>query len=160
MSCFKWRTPASTFCSGSNGLFTFNCRAVEGISCISPIAPLRETALGLKLDSTFTTARTRLGSTLCRAAACSMAASTSNDEVDRPPKFDSIIFALADWLDSCPRYWLTSAAADRAAFITAALAPGTAFQRLSFELQYMSERRGVLGPASAGAGAAVGASFT
>ena len=45
------------------------------MSCINPMAPLRETALGLKLDSTFTSARTRFGSTLWRAAALSMAAS-------------------------------------------------------------------------------------
>jgi hypothetical protein len=45
-------------------LETLSERAVEGINCISPIAPLRETALGLKFDSTLTTERTRLGSTL------------------------------------------------------------------------------------------------
>ncbi len=55
-------------------------RAVCGISCISPIAPLRETALELKFDSTFTTARTRFGSTLCRAAAITIEASISSCE--------------------------------------------------------------------------------
>jgi hypothetical protein len=39
-------------------------------------------------------------------------------------------------------YWLTSAAADRAALIDAALAGGTGFQQFSFELQYISLRRG------------------
>src|SRR5207248_4049807 len=63
-SCFKWRTPPSMFCCGSYGSATLSWRAVEGINCISPTAPLRETACGLKFDSTFTTARTRLGSTL------------------------------------------------------------------------------------------------
>src|SRR5581483_2990465 len=76
-SARRWRTPPSRFCSGSKGLATFSSRAVAGISCIRPSAPLRDTALGLKLDSTLITARTRLGSTWCRAAAASIAASRS-----------------------------------------------------------------------------------
>src|SRR3954462_7448969 len=62
-NAFRWRTPASTFCCGSKGSLTFSDFAVLGISCIRPSAPLRETACGLKSDSTFTMARTRLGST-------------------------------------------------------------------------------------------------
>src|SRR5947209_20470137 len=64
------------FSVGSKGLFTLSERAVLGMICINPIAPLRETARGLKFDSTLITARTRLGSTLCRAAATSIAVLT------------------------------------------------------------------------------------
>src|SRR5438874_9071135 len=95
------------------------------MSCISPIAPLRETALGLKLDSTFTRARTRLGSTLCRAAALSIAALTSS--------WLNPAAGKEFWLEGdFPRYWSTSAAADWAAFTFAC---GTAFQRRSVVLQ-------------------------
>jgi hypothetical protein len=67
--------------------------------------------------------------------------STGDDAV--PLKFAVTIFAFADWLDSRPRYWFTSAAADFAALMDAAFGGGTGFQRLSFELQYISLRRGV-----------------
>src|SRR5579863_10522930 len=105
-----------------------------------PIAPFRDTALGLKFDSTFTTARTRFGSTLCRAAACSIALSTSKVE-GAVGRLALRILALADWLESRPKYGFTSAAADRAACMEAAFAEGTGFQRLSLELQYISLRR-------------------
>src|SRR6476661_8389207 len=84
MSRLRWRTPASTFCSGSNGLATFSCRAVCGINCMSPIAPVRETALGLKFDSTLMTARTKL-ETCCEvltSAAAERAARTLADGTD------------------------------------------------------------------------------
>src|ERR1700733_8590449 len=110
---------------------------------MSPIAPLRDTALGLKFDSTFTTARTRFGSTLCRAAACSMALSMSVAVVKVLLKLAATILAFADWFDSLHTYWLTSAAADRAARMAAAFGGGTGFQRLSLELQYIKVRRGV-----------------
>jgi len=41
------------------------------------MAPFRETALGLKFDSTFTNARTRFASTLWRVAAFSVVAAIS-----------------------------------------------------------------------------------
>src|SRR5580704_7513462 len=134
MSCLRWRTPASTFCCGSKGLVTFSCRAVCGISCISPIAPLRDTALGLKFDSTLMTARTRLGSTLWREAAWSMAASMSCGENDLPRTKPCDVLSPG----CSPRYWLTSAAAERAA---RTLAEGTGFQRCSVVLQNASEFR-------------------
>src|SRR5579862_2414288 len=127
---------------------------------MSPIAPFRDTALGLKFDSTFTTARTRLGSTLWRAAACSMAVSISIDVAAVWDEFAATILAFADWLDSCPRYWVTSAAADRAARMIAAFGRGTGFQRFSLELQYISERRGVTGVSVLGAEVAETKSFT
>ena len=55
--------PASMLAFGSNGLRTLYSRAVDGISCISPIAPLRERALGRYPDSTWIRARTSIGST-------------------------------------------------------------------------------------------------
>src|SRR4051812_20001962 len=102
------------FCCGSNGLTTFRERAVCGISCINPMAPFRETALGLKLDSTFTTARTRFGSTLWRLAACSIAALMS-------AWVKNVLRAglKRGASDLLPRYWLTSAAAERAARMVA-----------------------------------------
>ena len=39
--------PASMFALGSNGISDVVFRAVEGISCISPMAPLGDRALGL-----------------------------------------------------------------------------------------------------------------
>ena len=57
------------------GFVTLRDRAVPGISCIKPMAPFLETALGLKFDSTLTTERTKLGSTLCLTADCVIAAS-------------------------------------------------------------------------------------
>ncbi len=44
-------------------------RAVLGMSCMSPIAPLRETARGLKADSTAMMASTRRALIPCRLAA-------------------------------------------------------------------------------------------
>src|SRR5258708_11822116 len=107
------------------------------------MAPLRETALGLKFDSTLTTARTRFGSTLCLAAACAMAASMSTGVAAVPWKLASTILAEADWLDSRPRKSLTSAAAVRAARMAAALPEGTGFHRLVLELQYINFLCGV-----------------
>src|SRR5580700_8006685 len=107
------------------------------MSCISPIAPLRDTALELKFDSTFTTARTRFGSTLCRAADITMAESISSAEAWWPRKFAAWIRALADREDSRTKYWLISAAAERAACIEGVLFEGTGFQRFSFALQYI-----------------------
>src|SRR5450631_169573 len=95
------------------------------MSCINPMAPLRETALGLKFDSTFTSARTRFGSTLWRVAALSIAASTSCCVNPlRVTEYGST--------DGFPRYWSTSAAAD---FAACALTRGTGFQRCSVVLQ-------------------------
>src|SRR5260370_42512311 len=74
------------------------------MSCINPIAPLRETALGLKLDSTFTSARTRFGSTLWRVAALSIAASMAL--LGKPPQAAEVCSAAG-----FPRDWSTSAAA-------------------------------------------------
>ena len=85
---------------------------------------MRETALGLKFDSTLMTARTRLGSTLCRDAAWSMAASISCC-VNGLPRTK---------LETCCEV-LTSAAAERAARI---LADGTDFQACAVGLQYIS----------------------
>jgi hypothetical protein len=51
--------------------------------------------------------------------------------------------ALGSGLVSPPIYSFTSAAADRAAFMEAAFAAGTGFQRFSFELQYFKIRFGV-----------------
>src|SRR4029077_5618048 len=85
---------------------------------------------------------TRFGSTLCRSAACSIALSISPGFAVVPRKLAAMILAVADWLASRPRNSLTSAAADRAARMLAALADGTGFQRFSFELQYISFRRG------------------
>src|SRR5437762_9289809 len=105
------------------------------------MAPLGETARGLKFDSTLMTARTRLGSTLWREAAASMKASTSAALALRDFIADKV--ASSGWIeddgsatdaDGCaslpedatvggaapslrtatpdmPRYWLTSAAA-------------------------------------------------
>ena len=55
----------------------------------------------------------------------------------RPPQ----IFAFADCAESCPKYWLTSAAAERAACIEAVPADATGFHRLSLLLQYTSDER-------------------
>ena len=65
--------------------------------------------------------------------------------VSVPRKLAATIFAFADWFDSRPTYWLTSAAADRAARMTAAFAGGTGFQRFSLELQYINVRLGASG---------------
>src|SRR5689334_25051352 len=93
---------------GIKGLVTLSCRAVTGMSCISPIAPVRETACGLKLDSTLMTARTRLGSTLWRAAACSIAVLMSAGGATSPAAEDFGAGAVFSMLR-------TSAAAERAA---------------------------------------------
>ena len=56
--------------SGSNSSFSRKAiqSPVSGISCISPMAPTGERALGSKLDSVRTSAATRAGSrSLCRA---------------------------------------------------------------------------------------------
>ena len=67
-------------------------RAVPGISCIKPMAPFLETALGLKFDSTLTTERTKLGSTLCLAADC-------NTEPMRQHSYAAfVVLTLADVL--------------------------------------------------------------
>ena len=57
------------FSFGSNGLWTPRRRAVAGISCMSPRAPLRDTAVGTPFDSARMTAAMRAGSTLCSFAA-------------------------------------------------------------------------------------------
>src|SRR5258708_19113405 len=102
------------------------------------MAPLRETALGLKFDSTLTTARTRFGSTLCLAAACAIADSISTGVAAVPWKLASTILAEDDWLDSRPRKSLTSSAAVRAARIAAALPESTCLHRLSLGLPYIT----------------------
>jgi hypothetical protein len=48
------------------------CRAVAGMSCISPMAPLGDRARRSYADSTWMTARTSVASTPCRAATLSM----------------------------------------------------------------------------------------
>jgi len=70
------------------------------------------------------------------------------------------ISAVADWLLSRPMNWLTSAAADRAARMDAAFGGGTGFQRFSFELQYLSVRRGASASGLWRAGAFSSESFT
>ena len=58
------------FCAGVKGSLTPKRVAVAGMSCISPCAPARETALGLNADSAWMTARTSASSTpYCAAAA-------------------------------------------------------------------------------------------
>src|SRR3569623_3560883 len=57
------------FCAAAKLSCTPSCDAVSGISCIRPRAPVRETARGLKQDSTRITARTRATGTLW-ALAC------------------------------------------------------------------------------------------
>src|SRR5215471_745452 len=117
-------------------------RAVRGISCINPNAPLLETARGLKLDSTLMTARTRLGSTPWREAADSMALST-DWEVIRRPRTRSAVSGdtgsdtLKDAFVSgaAATRFVTSRAALRAAFIMAGEGRGTGFQRCSAWLQ-------------------------
>ena len=56
------------FCRGSKALRTPSDEAVWGISCMSPWAPLREIAHGLKADSTRMTDSTRLALTPWRPA--------------------------------------------------------------------------------------------
>src|SRR5580698_1934652 len=92
------------------------------------MAPLGETALGLKFDSTLMTARTRLGSTLCREAAWSIAASISCCEKARSRTGRR----AGDNASVDASKWFTSSAAERAA---RTLAEGTGFQRCSVELQ-------------------------
>ncbi|PYQ43985.1 MAG: hypothetical protein DMF77_08265 [Acidobacteria bacterium] len=60
------------FWRGSNGLLTPSWRAVSGMSCISPCAPLEERASESKSDSTWMTARTSCVLTLWRLAAAAM----------------------------------------------------------------------------------------
>src|SRR5260370_24569144 len=114
------------------------------MSCISPMAPLRETACGLKFDSTLTTARTRFASTPWRWAAASMALSTVSGlswrcwpispgrtgceptKVRLPPRPG---FGEASRLS-------TSRAAWPAAFMVDELLTGTGFQRCSLLLHY------------------------
>ena len=69
------------FCSGTNGS-TPSSRAVIGISCIRPIAPLRDSASGLKADSVSMIARTIAASTWWRFAYFSISASNA---VGQPP---------------------------------------------------------------------------
>src|SRR5690349_1797758 len=64
--------PASMFDVGSYGLATEYWRAVSGISCIRPIAPLLERARSLYADSTWMTARTSFTGTFCSLANLSM----------------------------------------------------------------------------------------
>src|SRR5476651_1166312 len=64
--------PASMFDAGSYGSATAYCRAVAGISCMSPIAPLGDRARSLYADSTWITARTSLAGTFCSADTRSM----------------------------------------------------------------------------------------
>jgi hypothetical protein len=63
------------FCFGSNGSVTPSPAAVVGMSCMSPWAPARETALGSKPDSARATALTRAGGTLFACAASRIIAS-------------------------------------------------------------------------------------
>src|SRR6266571_6925348 len=113
------------------------------MSCISPMAPLRERARGLKLDSTLMMARTRLGSTRWRAAACSMAESTAAEVVRGVAEAaesgscnsGGARFSAAE---DAGNMRLTSAAAKRAARMADGVGGGTAFQRRSRWLQYTS----------------------
>ena len=104
------------------------------------MAPLRETALGLKFDSTLIKARTRLGSTLWRSAARFTAASISagvkfalrwlaNEALENEAEVRIVTELLPEFL---LRYSFTSATAERAARTWAA---GTGFQRFSVTLQ-------------------------
>ena len=112
-----------------------------GINCISPIAPLRETARGLKLDSTLMTARTRLGSTPWRKAADSMALSTVSELAGRARTLAASGDTGSDLLkDALTRgegviRFVTSSAALRAAVICAGVTVRTGFQRCSVRLQ-------------------------
>ena len=74
-----------------------------------------------------------------------MAESTSCCEKALPQKLADTILAFTELWESWPKYCVTSAAAERAAFMTAPLAEGTGFHRFSFTLQYVSDRFG--GPA-------------
>ena len=58
---WKCRIPPLMLSEGSNGRETPHRSAVWGISCINPIAPLRDTAQGSKFDSTLIMALTRSG---------------------------------------------------------------------------------------------------
>src|SRR6266700_822993 len=114
------------------------------MSCIKPMAPLRETARGLKFDSTLTTARTRFGSTPCRCAAASMALSTVSEvgwTLVRSSVFgetgcEDIKALLAFLLTGAPdTISFTSWAARRAAFMVGEETSGTGIQRCSLLLQ-------------------------
>ena len=60
------------FWRGSKALLTPSWRAVSGMSCMSPWAPLEERARESKSDSTWMTARTSSVLTPCSAAAAAM----------------------------------------------------------------------------------------
>src|SRR5262249_51928248 len=105
------------------------------MSCIRPIAPLRETACGLKFDSTLMSARTRLGSTLWREAAWSMAASMLADFARRS-EFLPGVSACSEANPLFSTKSETSAAADLAARKAADFGRGTVFQRPCKLLQY------------------------
>ncbi|HET8538967.1 MAG TPA: hypothetical protein VFL83_03745 [Anaeromyxobacter sp.] len=78
----RYRTPARTFATGSNGSEDRRRerRASSSIvvirSCMSPIAPADETALESKPDSTWTTASTSSGSSAAAAASSRTARAT------------------------------------------------------------------------------------
>ena len=55
--------PPIIFCSASYGFVTPSSFAVDGINCITPIAPALETSFGLKFDSAFATALSKLSDT-------------------------------------------------------------------------------------------------
>src|ERR671924_249990 len=116
------------------------------------MAPLRETARGLKFDSTLISARTRLGSTLCRAAAWSMAASTVAAFARLPSDSTPVPLARSEAKSSLlATNSDTSAAADLAARKAADFCRGTGFQRRWVLLQYTS-----CSPAGAFLGSATG----
>ena len=123
------------FSVGSKGCARFNERAVAGMSCMSPMAPLRETARGLKFDSTLITARTSSASTLCRAAAASIAAFTFS-EVTKV-EADSVVGGVV--LEAEEAGSVTVCASTSAAAVCArsavALVNGTGFQRCAVLLQ-------------------------
>src|SRR5450432_451838 len=108
------------------------------------MAPLRETARGLKFDSTLTTARTRLASTPWRCAAVSIALSTAAESTPglvvrssdaRVTGRESFSALLALLLTGAVTIAFTSWAARRASFIVADDTSGTAIQRCSLLLQ-------------------------
>ena len=66
------RTPAKMFWRGSKALLTPSWRAVSGMSCMRPCAPLEDRASESKSDSTWMTARTSCVLTWCVAAAAAM----------------------------------------------------------------------------------------
>src|ERR1017187_10367685 len=93
-SCLRYLAPASMFSFGSNGSFTPNSAAVSGMSCISPLAPLGETAHGWKRDSCSMTACSSFGWTLCALAAPSMIDATDSSPIGSHGAFEAACAAL------------------------------------------------------------------